>query len=443
MRVAGYCRVSSREQVEEGYSLSAQEVAIRAYCAARGWDDLTFHADEGVSAFTDRTEERPAFAAMLDDAERGQYDVVIVHKLDRFARSLIVTLRELQRLEHNGVAFVSLSENLDFVSPIGKVVLSVLASFAQFYSENLSAEVKKGLNEKRRQGHFIGRPPFGAKRIAGKLSVDPARADDLRQALELAATHSPVRAAEELNARGIRPPRHAPGWGEEAILTLRRSPGAWLLDQGEPWASLYQAAQLRPPSPVVKRNDSVRMLTGLGRCVCGGTLNYHSIRLQRDGSERRYGNCRDSAGRRLGCHRWGINMNQMEAAVDRWLFALPDPRSLQTLPEDTDAAASLDERRRRITRLYRDGLMDDAEYEREKTALQRDSAKLPVAGSVRQQIGAGIIEARKYWTIMSEEARRMFLAGLVQHFIAEDGEVRPVWRPHVAGLWPETGEELG
>ncbi len=64
MKVAAYVRVSTAEQREEGYSLSAQEVAIRAYCAQRGWDDLTFHADEGVSAFTDRTDQRPAFPAM-------------------------------------------------------------------------------------------------------------------------------------------------------------------------------------------------------------------------------------------------------------------------------------------------------------------------------------------------------------------------------------------
>ncbi len=58
MKIAAYLRVSSREQVEEGYRLSAQELAIRAYCAARGWGDLTFHADEGISARVPRDARR-------------------------------------------------------------------------------------------------------------------------------------------------------------------------------------------------------------------------------------------------------------------------------------------------------------------------------------------------------------------------------------------------
>lgn len=434
MRVAAYIRVSSREQVEEGYSLSAQEVAIRAYCAQRGWDDLTFHADEGISAFTDRTERRPAFAALLDAAERGEYQLVIVHRLDRFARSLIVTLRELQRLERANAAFISVSESMDFSTPIGKVILAVLASFAQYYSENLSAESRKGLAEKRRQGKFVGRPPYGSKRIDGYLTIDPERADELRQALELAATLSPVRAAEELNARGIRPSRHAEAWGPSAVHLLRTDTGAWLLGQGEPWASLYRAAIGRPRLPDARRDDTIRMLSSLLRCACGGSLTYHSDVALRDGTERRHGRCRDAEGRQ-GCHRWGRNMNQVEDAVSRWLFALPDPRTLVALPDDANAAAALDERRRRVTRLYRDGIMSEAEYEREKVALQRDLAKIPASESRREELGQELTMARAEWDRWGDEARRAFLAGLVEYFIAEDGDVTPVWRPSVAAIW--------
>ncbi|HEY8602403.1 MAG TPA: recombinase family protein [Thermomicrobiales bacterium] len=434
MRVACYVRVSSREQAEEGYSLAAQEVAIRAYCAQRGWDDLTFHADEGISAFTDRTADRPAFAAMLDAAERGEYQLVIVHKLDRFARSLMVTLRELKRLKEADVAFVSIGEQMDFSTPIGTVILSVLASFAQYYSENLSAESRKGLAEKRRQGKFVGRPPYGAKRIDGYLTIDPDRAEDLRQALELAATLSPVRAAEELNARGIRPSRHAKAWGPSAVHVLRTDAGAWLLGQGEPWATLYTAAASRPAKPIARRDDTIRMLSSLLRCVCGGSLTYHSTAHMRDGTIRRHGRCRDAEGRQ-GCHRWGRNMNQVEAAVERWLFALPDPRELVALPDDANAAAALDERRRRVARLYRDGIMSEAEYDREKAALQRDLSRIPASTSRREELGVGLVIARAEWPNWGDETRRAFLAGLVDHFIVEDGDVRPVWRPTVAAIW--------
>ncbi len=434
MRVAAYVRVSTAEQREEGYSLSAQEVAIRAYCAQRGWDDVTFHADEGVSAFTDRTGDRPAFAAMLDAAERGEYQLVIVHKLDRFARSLMVTLRELRRLEEAGVAFVSIGEQMDFSTPIGKVILSVLASFAQYYSENLSAESRKGLAEKKRQGMFVGRPPYGAKRVNGYLTIDPDRADDLRQALELVARYSPTRAAEELNARGIRPSRHAQFWGPSAVHVLRQETGAWLLGQGEPWATLYAAAAGRAPIPAVRHADQVRMLSGLLRCVCGGTITYHSTATLRDGTPRRHGRCRDAQGRQ-GCHRWGRNMNEIEDAVRRWLFALPDPRTLVALPDDANAAAALDERRRRVARLYRDGIMSEAEYDRERAALQRDLARIPASESRREELGQELIMARAEWDRWSDEARRAFIGGMVEYFIVEEGDVTPVWRPSVAAIW--------
>ena len=108
------------------------------------------------------------------------------------------------------MAFASVHEQLDFTTPIGRVVLTMLAAFAQYYSDNLSTEVKKGLQEKKRQGQFVGRPGFGARRVNGYLTVDPARADDLRQALELAALYSPDAAAAELDRRGIRPPNPIP-----------------------------------------------------------------------------------------------------------------------------------------------------------------------------------------------------------------------------------------
>ena len=101
LRAAGYHRVSSEEQVE-GYSLDAQGRATRLYCEAHGWALVGEHRDEGKSARTDDLAKRPDFARLLADAEAGRFDVVVVHKLDRFSRNLLVTLDTLQRLERRG-----------------------------------------------------------------------------------------------------------------------------------------------------------------------------------------------------------------------------------------------------------------------------------------------------------------------------------------------------
>ncbi len=160
LRAGLYGRVSSEEQVE-GYSLDAQDRVGRHYVAAHGWAVAEVYRDEGKSARTDDLAKRPAFQQMLADAEAGRFDVVVVHKLDRFARNLLVALETLQRLERRDVGFVSISEQMDFTTPIGKVILATLAAFAQYYSDNLSAETKKGKAERKAQGLFNGLLPFG------------------------------------------------------------------------------------------------------------------------------------------------------------------------------------------------------------------------------------------------------------------------------------------
>src|SRR5262245_48150886 len=146
IRAALYERVSSEEQVE-GYSLDAQDRTGRLYCQTHGWEVVEVYRDEGRSARTDDLAMRPAFQQMLADAQAGLIDVVIVHKLDRFARNLRVTLETLEKLERAGVGFVSISEQMDFTTPIGKVILATLAAFAQYYSDNLATEVRKGKHE--------------------------------------------------------------------------------------------------------------------------------------------------------------------------------------------------------------------------------------------------------------------------------------------------------
>jgi site-specific DNA recombinase len=217
MRAALYERVSSEEQVE-GYSLDAQDRAGRAYCAAHGWEVAKVYRDEGRSARTDDLAKRLAFQQLLADAEAGLLDVVVVHKLDRFARNLRVTLETLERLEQAGVGFGSISEQMDFTTPIGKVILATLAAFAQYYSDNLAGEVRKGKAERKAQGLYNGVVPFGATRGGDGVPVPDTSprwvapdgtprspAEGLLLAFELAAegkTHREI--AQALTAAGYR-----------------------------------------------------------------------------------------------------------------------------------------------------------------------------------------------------------------------------------------------
>src|SRR5436190_15927489 len=175
-RAVGYFRVSSEEQVE-GYSISAQERAYRQYVEAHGYTSAGEYRDEGKSARTDHIKRRPSFAQMLHDAHEGLFDVIVVHKMDRFSRSMRVAVQVFEQLGKCNVGLVSVSEpNVDYSTPQGKLFMHMLWALAQFYSDNLAQEVRKGKIERRQQGLYNGTLPYGF--IKGENSVPiPDRRD--------------------------------------------------------------------------------------------------------------------------------------------------------------------------------------------------------------------------------------------------------------------------
>ena len=160
MRAAGYIRVSSGSQVE-GHSLSAQERLFRELCRNRGWEPVIIYREEGKSARYDSIKKRPAFKRLLDEAAKGLFDVVVVHTLDRWARNLKVTLEAISILSKHKVALVSITENLDYSTPQGKLILNTLGSHAEFFSDSLGVHVKKVQDERAQAGRHTGGIPFG------------------------------------------------------------------------------------------------------------------------------------------------------------------------------------------------------------------------------------------------------------------------------------------
>ena len=158
MRVAGYTRVSHKEQVE-GHSLEAQAHSIRSFCTSRNWTLVHIYTDAGHSAR--RESYRPDFERMLQDARAGRFDVLVVDKLDRFYRHLRGCLSTLDELHSCGVTFVSVRENLDFSTPWGKLTLTVLGMLAEIYIDNLREETRKGKLQRAREGLYNGSIPFG------------------------------------------------------------------------------------------------------------------------------------------------------------------------------------------------------------------------------------------------------------------------------------------
>ncbi len=156
MKAAAYVRYSSDNQREE--SIEAQSRAIKEYAERNNMTIVRIYADEAKSATTD---DRPQFLQMIKDSGLGIFDVIIVHKLDRFARNRYDSAFYKRELRKNGIKLMSVLENLDD-SPESIILESVLEGMAEYYSKNLAREVMKGMKETALQcKHNGGIPALG------------------------------------------------------------------------------------------------------------------------------------------------------------------------------------------------------------------------------------------------------------------------------------------
>ena len=127
-RAVGYIRVSTEDQTH-GYSLDAQRAEIERYCEQNGYQLDRFYADEGVSAHTDRISKRPQLSLLLDHAKQGQFEVVVVPALDRWARNMRVQAEALEILGDAHIGFASVTENIDFTTPEGRLIMKMIGGF--------------------------------------------------------------------------------------------------------------------------------------------------------------------------------------------------------------------------------------------------------------------------------------------------------------------------
>jgi site-specific DNA recombinase len=161
-----YCRVSTEEQAEEGFSIEGQTDRLRAYSAARDLGDITVIGDPGLSG---KDMHRPGLQQVLAAVEAGHVSHVLVWRLDRLSRNLgdLVLLADM--FGNQGVGLHSVSENLDLSSASGRMYYNILGTFAQFYREQLSENVRMGNDRAVKEGKHINRPKTGYDMIDGGL----------------------------------------------------------------------------------------------------------------------------------------------------------------------------------------------------------------------------------------------------------------------------------
>lgn len=180
IKAVAYARVSTLL----GQNPEAQLASIRQLAAGRGFQLTKEYVDEGISGSRER---RPALDQLVRDAQAGKFTIIIVFAIDRLARDVRHLLNLVAELKHYGVALVSIREGLDFSTPIGQTVLTVIGSVAQLERELLRERVRVGMAvrrmaaEKRGVKWKCGRPTVVTTEIEAEIVALSEKGQSIRR----------------------------------------------------------------------------------------------------------------------------------------------------------------------------------------------------------------------------------------------------------------------
>ena len=183
VRCAIYTRVSTDQGLDQDFnSLDAQYDASQAYIRSQahaGWTMLRSKYDDG--GFSGGNTDRPALQRLLDDVRAGKIDIIVVYKVDRLTRSLADFAKLVELFDKHNVSFVSVTQQLNTTTSMGRLTLNVLLSFAQFEREVTSERIRDKIGASKRKGLWVGgMAPLGYDTKDRKITVNEAEAERVR-----------------------------------------------------------------------------------------------------------------------------------------------------------------------------------------------------------------------------------------------------------------------
>ena len=208
VRCAIYTRVSTEHGLDQEFnSLDAQYDAASAYIKSQahaGWTLIRSRYDDG--GYSGGSTDRPDLQRLLDDIRARKIDVIVVYKVDRLTRSLADFAKLVELFDAHGVSFVSVTQQFNTTTSMGRLTLNVLLSFAQFEREVTSERIRDKIAASKRKGLWVGGPlPLGYQMKDGKIAVVEDEAERVRlifrRYLELGGVNALVRDLRERNIR--------------------------------------------------------------------------------------------------------------------------------------------------------------------------------------------------------------------------------------------------
>ncbi len=208
VRCAIYTRKSTEEGLEQAFNtLDAQRDAAESYIRSQqeeGWITLPAHYDDG--GYTGANMDRPALKRLLADMESGAVTCVVVYKVDRLTRSLLDFARIMEILDKHGATFVSVTQQFNTTTSLGRLTLNILLSFAQFEREMIAERTRDKMSAARRKGKWVGGNPvlgYDVSPQGGSLVVNEAEAERVRSIFDFYLEYgSLIPVIDELDRRG-------------------------------------------------------------------------------------------------------------------------------------------------------------------------------------------------------------------------------------------------
>jgi site-specific DNA recombinase len=470
-RVVAYIRVSDPSQLE-GHSLAAQERLFFELCKNRGWQPVKVYREEGKSARFDAISKRPVFRQLLDDAARHQFDLVVVHTLDRWARNLKVMLESLSILARYGVGIASISENIDYSTPQGKLFTQMLGSFAEYFSGALSNHVSKGMDQRALEGRHVGGIPFGYESCwieengERKRRCKPEHRGSIHQVKKEAeaviklfndystGTATTPQQATWLNENGFRtrnthklPDAYGNLVGGPKLFTAKsvqsilsnpfyagdvRYKGQLLPAAHEPLISreLFERVQV-----MLKKNNGrcktleanperSYLLKGIIRCAyCGMPMWSQTLKIGKSfyrehRNSRSLANCQAS-GTSISCKVPDRQIDEIIGAIElnpQWLeevIAIVNLKDEETRIKKR--RTEVQEKLKRIGKIYVDKLISDDEYNRQLRMLNGELESLVVPGmNAAEEAGRLISHLPELWAGANLEEKRNLLLTMLE-----------------------------
>ncbi len=430
-------RVSSDEQAQDGYSLDEQVYRCRQWCETMlgvTVPDSAVYREEGVSGRPADVARRPGLAAARQGCLDGSYTHLVVHKLDRLARNVGLIARLLDELDAAGVGVVIVALDgsaVDTRSALGRLFVSIMATMAQFTSDNIGEEVKKGKEGKRRQGLSAGVLPVGLVWGPDGIPVADERPVTLtggHTAPRIAMIHEVfARAAECASLGEIAQSLQRQGWltqGTQGVRPISRSTvakilanrsylgeipdgaGAWQPGAHQPviardlWDAVQAARAARRAHPrSIPGGARVHALGGgivrCAACQAAGRTGVWHVQDTRRGARLA---CHNRVQAR-GCQEPSVAMHTLEWQVGVILEQCMLPPAVREqvvaayvadraaasdgTPDPAAQLAALDARLARIRDLYVWGHLPREQYERDWRAAEDERATLTRASAVQ------------------------------------------------------------